>query len=85
MTGLDAQVLRLAADGLVAKEIAATLGMSESTVEYHLLCARRSLKARNTIEACVLFTKAQKITRKIVVDSQAGGEQISLLNGPEVA
>lgn len=83
MTGLDAQCLRLAAEGRAAKQIGQELGMSESTVEWHLLMARRSLGAANTVEAVYRFMK-QQATRKPKIANPVIAEQ-SRLDGSGVA
>jgi len=50
LTSRQAEVLRLAAKGLVAKEIAHSLGISVRTVEGHLSEMRRVTGAKNMAE-----------------------------------
>jgi DNA-binding CsgD family transcriptional regulator len=50
LTSRQAEVLRLAAAGLVAKEIARRLGISVRTVEGHLGVMRQRTRTRNMAE-----------------------------------
>ena len=84
MTGRDEQVLRLIAQGKIAKEVALELGISEHSVEYHLLAARKSLGAKNTVEAVSKYLQ-RKPLRKSVIDFGPARLQTLLLDGTEVA
>jgi LuxR family quorum sensing-dependent transcriptional regulator len=55
LTGRQIQTLHLAALGRRQAEIAAEMGISLNTVEYHLKMARGRLGARNTAEAIALL------------------------------
>jgi len=59
VTARAEQVMRLAAAGRIAKEIAQELGISERAVEHHLLDARRELGAKNTTEAVSKYLQAR--------------------------
>jgi len=87
MTPTDLQVLRAIATGKTAKEVAYTLNLSEHAVEYHLLAARKSLGAKNTIEAVSIYLqqKNKKPTRKALIDLVPASLQTLLLDGTEVA
>lgn len=54
LTVRERQCLSLAASGLVAKQMAAEIGISEKTVEMHLACARHKLGARTTAQAVAI-------------------------------
>lgn len=47
----EIQCLKLAADGLKAKQIAITLGIGQQTVQFHLSRAREKLDCSNTVQA----------------------------------
>lgn len=47
----EVQCLKLAAEGLKAKQIAITLGIGQQTVQFHLSRAREKLGCRNTVQA----------------------------------
>ena len=47
----EIQCLKLAAEGLKAKQIAITLGIGQQTVQFHLSRAREKLGCRNTVQA----------------------------------
>jgi len=79
MTARDEQVLRLIAKGKIAKEVAQELGISEHSVEYHLLAARKCLGAKNTIEAVSIYVQ-RKPSRKAVSDRTSAGLQTLLLD-----
>jgi DNA-binding CsgD family transcriptional regulator len=51
LTPRERQCLSLVASGLMTKQIAAEIGISEKTVEFHLTHARRKLGARTTAQA----------------------------------
>lgn len=80
MTARDEQVLRAISEGRTAKEAAHYLNISEHAVEYHLLSARKSLGARNTVEAVSLFIQ-RKRTRKALLDKRPSDIQTLLLDG----
>jgi len=47
----EIQCLKLAAEGLKAKQIASTLGIGQQTVQFHLSRAREKLDCSNTVQA----------------------------------
>ena len=47
----EVQCLKLAAEGLKAKQIAITLGIGQQTVQFHLSRAREKLDCSNTVQA----------------------------------
>ena len=47
----EVQCLKLAAEGLKAKQIAITFGIGEQTVQFHLSRAREKLNCSNTVQA----------------------------------
>ncbi len=47
----EVQCLKLAAEGLKAKQIAITLGIGQQTVQFHLSRAREKLNCSNTVQA----------------------------------
>lgn len=51
--GREVQCLKLAADGLKAKQIAITLGIGQKTVQLHLSRACEKLNCSNTVQAVV--------------------------------
>lgn len=54
LTVRERQCLSFAANGLVTKQMAAEIGISEKTVELHLAHARRKLGARTTAQAIAI-------------------------------
>lgn len=54
LSARERQCLLLAAGGLMSKQIAAEMGISEKTVEMHLTNARRKLGARTTAHAVAI-------------------------------
>lgn len=54
----EMQCLSLAADGIVSKQIAAEMNISEKTVELHLARARHKLGARTTTQAVAISLAA---------------------------
>lgn len=54
LTEAELEALRLVRDGLLLKEIADSLGISEGAVKARLLNAKRKLKARNSTRAAAL-------------------------------
>jgi len=53
----EARVLRYLVDGLAQKEIARTLGLSVSTVSFHLRRLRARLRARSLVQLGVIVTR----------------------------
>ena len=51
LTGREAEILRLLAEGRTNREIAATLVLSVHTIERHLANAYRKIGARNRADA----------------------------------
>jgi DNA-binding CsgD family transcriptional regulator len=47
----EIQCLKLAAEGLKAKQIASALGIGQQTVQFHLSRAREKLNCSNTVQA----------------------------------
>lgn len=66
MTPAQRLTLQLASDGLTVAEIAASMGISVRTVEYHLAEARRRLNARNTTH-CVATAIRLNIIRSLLL------------------
>ena len=62
LTGREVQVLRLVADGLANKAIAARLGITDHTVKYHLNSVLSKLGAQNRTEAVTIATRRGLIT-----------------------
>lgn len=58
--------LQLASDGLTVAEIAASMGISVRTVEYHLAEARRRLDAKNTTH-CVASAIRLNIIKSLLL------------------
>lgn len=54
LTSRERECLSLAASGLLTKQIAAEIGVSDKTVELHLAQARRKLGARTTAHAIAM-------------------------------
>lgn len=50
----EIQCLKLAAEGLKAKQIASALGIGQQTVQFHLSRAREKLNCSNTVQAVAL-------------------------------
>jgi len=84
MTARDEQVLRLIAKGKIAKEVAQELGISEHSVEYHLLAARKCLGAKNTVEAVSKYLQLKPAKRKAVSDRTSAGLQTLLLDAAKL-
>lgn len=57
LTERELQVLRLVADGLANKAIAARLGITDHTVKYHLNSVLSKLGAQNRTEAVTIATR----------------------------
>jgi DNA-binding CsgD family transcriptional regulator len=55
LTARERDCLQLLASGLLASEVRAELGISQSTLEAHLASARRKLDARTTLQAVLTF------------------------------
>ncbi len=62
VTERQQQVLRLRAEGLTAKQIAAELWLSEETVKEHLKAINRALVARNSTHAVTLGFRSGMLT-----------------------
>lgn len=58
LSARERQCLSMAAGGLVTKQIAAELGVSEKTIEMHLARARHKLGARTTTQAVAISLAA---------------------------
>ncbi len=58
----EAACLKLAAEGLLIKQTALRLGISEQTVNFHLMAARHKLHAHNTTNA-VAIAMAQNLIK----------------------
>ncbi len=58
LTGRERQCLSMAASGLVTKQIAARMGISEKTIELHRARARDKLGARTTAQAVAMILAA---------------------------
>jgi RNA polymerase sigma factor (sigma-70 family) len=57
LTPRQQQVLELVIQGKCNKEVAATLGISEHTVEQHLRRIYKALRVNNRVEASVMFVR----------------------------
>lgn len=88
MTGTDTQVIRLAVEGLTAKQIAYKLNLTERQAERHLLNVRHELGAKNTTEAVSKYLQSEwraKRGRKIPSSRGPGCLQLSLPDGTKSA
>jgi LuxR family quorum sensing-dependent transcriptional regulator len=61
LTEAEREVLRLAADGVTAKQMAQSLGISERSVEGRIASAIKTLKARNRTHAVALALRNKLI------------------------
>jgi len=61
VTDSQCVVLELTSEGLLAKQVAAHLGISVETVKWHLRQARINLDARNTTHAVAIYLRQRKI------------------------
>jgi len=59
LTHREREIMRLLADGLVPKEIAAHLHISNHTVKEHMKNVNRKLHARNGKHAVALFLEGR--------------------------
>jgi len=57
LTARERDCLQLLARGLLAAEVTAELGISQSTLDAHLASARRKLDARTTLQAVLRFAE----------------------------
>lgn len=64
LTNREVEILTLARDGLTGKEIAATAGITESTVSTHLSMIKGKLSAANTANAVVIAIRCGFINLK---------------------
>ncbi len=55
LTGREAEVLRLVAEGLSNKQVAARLSLQEKTVKHHMSRVLAKLNVRNRVEAALLM------------------------------
>jgi DNA-binding NarL/FixJ family response regulator len=61
LTEPEREVLRLAADGVTAKQMAQPLGISERSVEGRIVSAIKTLKARNRTHAVAIAMRNKLI------------------------
>ena len=59
LTGREAEILRLVAEGLSNKEVAARLSLQEKTVKHHMTRVLAKLNVRNRTEAALLMHEAK--------------------------
>ncbi len=64
LTGREAELLQLVANGLSNKAIAQHLSVSENTVKYHMRQILLKLDAQNRTEAAILATQAGLINKE---------------------
>jgi DNA-binding NarL/FixJ family response regulator len=60
LTGREAEILRLVAEGLSNKEVAARLSLQEKTVKHHMTRVLAKLNVRNRTEAALLMHEARE-------------------------
>jgi DNA-binding NarL/FixJ family response regulator len=60
LTGRETDILRLVAEGLSNKEVAARLSLQEKTVKHHMTRVLAKLKVRNRTEAALLMREARE-------------------------
>jgi two-component system nitrate/nitrite response regulator NarL len=60
LTGREAEILRLVAEGLSNKEVAARLALQEKTVKHHMTRVLAKLNVRNRTEAALLMREAKE-------------------------
>lgn len=60
LTGREADILRLVAEGLSNKEVAARLSLQEKTVKHHMTRVLAKLNVRNRTEAALLMREARE-------------------------
>lgn len=61
----ELEVLRLAADGLTAREIAAALSIAPRTVEHHLDHAKLKTRTRNRVHTIAYVVQAGLLGRNV--------------------
>ncbi|AZO24630.1 MULTISPECIES: response regulator transcription factor [unclassified Mesorhizobium] len=59
LTGREAEILKLVAEGLSNKEVAARLALQEKTVKHHMTRVLAKLNVRNRTEAALLMHEAK--------------------------
>ncbi|CDX21862.1 Two-component system response regulator [Mesorhizobium sp. ORS 3324] len=59
LTGREAEILRLVAEGLSNKEVASRLSLQEKTVKHHMTRVLAKLNVRNRTEAALLMHEAK--------------------------
>ncbi|MEW6633619.1 MAG: response regulator transcription factor [Pseudomonadota bacterium] len=60
LTGREAEILKLVAEGLSNKEVAARLSLQEKTVKHHMTKVLTKLNVRNRTEAALLMHEARE-------------------------
>ncbi|RJT29874.1 DNA-binding response regulator [Mesorhizobium waimense] len=60
LTGRETEILRLVAEGLSNKEVAARLSLQEKTVKHHMTRVLAKLNVRNRTEAALLMHEAKE-------------------------
>ncbi len=60
LTGREAEILNLVAEGLSNKEVAARLSLQEKTVKHHMTRVLAKLNVRNRTEAALLMHEARE-------------------------
>ena len=60
LTGRETDILRLVAEGLSNKEVAARLSLQEKTVKHHMTRVLAKLNVRNRTEAALLMREARE-------------------------
>ncbi|MGX5800547.1 response regulator [Bradyrhizobium sp. Arg314] len=60
LTGREAEILKLVAEGLSNKEVAARLSLQEKTVKHHMTRVLAKLNVRNRTEAALLMHEARE-------------------------
>ncbi|AZO08823.1 MULTISPECIES: response regulator transcription factor [unclassified Mesorhizobium] len=60
LTGREAEILRLVAEGLSNKEVASRLSLQEKTVKHHMTRVLAKLNVRNRTEAALLMHEAKE-------------------------
>ena len=63
LTGRETDILRLVAEGLSNKEVAARLSLQEKTVKHHMTRVLAKLNVRNRTEAALLMREARERDR----------------------